>query len=91
MKRAWYVNEFEVEGLDGEDPAIHAGGRIYVGVLKHSLNRGRVDFDDEISDADEVNFEGEERAVESVEFEFGLGETRFAVIERYRTEAGIVS
>jgi hypothetical protein len=51
------VNEYEMECEDGEYPSIDTGAGIKVGVSEHTFNVAHVDFNNHISNADEVQFE----------------------------------
>ena len=88
---AGYVDELELEGEDGYDPAIDASGRRDVRIRQHTFDVPRIDFDDEVSNANEVEAERAKSSEETVEFELGLGESRFALVEGDGSEAVVES
>ena len=45
-----------------------------------------INFDDEVSNADDENFEGTQGAIETVELELQLREAALSVVERNRAE-----
>ena len=42
------MNELEVEHKDSHDPAVHASGRLDIGVLQHTFDVSGIDFNDQI-------------------------------------------
>ena len=88
---AFDMDEFKLERKDGEDPSIDRSGGGDVGIREHTFDVTSVDFNDKILNAEEIESSCTKRAVESVNFEFGLRKSSFAVVKCYRTEAIISS
>ena len=91
MRRAGDMDEREVKGEDRHDPAIDARARFEIGVRQHSFDIPRIYFDNQVANSYQVHLEDTQSAKETVELELGLGETRFAVVERDRTEPSVVA
>lgn len=75
------VDKLKVKGEDGGNPSVDGGGRCDVRILEHAFDVLRVDFDDEVADTDDVELEGLEGPVKTIEFELGLGESCLTVVE----------
>ena len=84
------VDKLKVKGEDGGNPPVDGGGRCDVRILEHAFDVLRVDFDDEVADADDVELEGLEGPVKPIEFELGLGESGFAFVHGDRPEPVVV-
>lgn len=80
------VFEFEGEGKDGGDPAVHRSVRNDVRIVDHTFDIFCVDFDSEIASSDEPKLRGLECPEESVKLDFGLGIAGFAVVPSDRPE-----
>ena len=90
MRGAGDMDKCEMEGEDGDDPPIDAGARFEIRVSEHALDVACIYFDYQVPNADEVHFERSEGAKEAVEFELGLGESRFAVVQSDGAESSVV-
>ena len=64
--------EREVEGQDRDDPSVDTCAWYDIGIVEHSFDVLRVNFDDEVSDSYDVQPEFSECAVEAVDLEFWL-------------------
>lgn len=91
MEHAGNMHKFEMESEDSEDPAIHAGRGVDIRVGEHTMNCRCVDFDDEIANADEVDFESVKSAIETIQFEFGLRKPCLSIVEGDGAEASEVA
>src|ERR1700679_3916612 len=85
------VDESKVKGEYRNNPTIYTSTGCDLGGRIRRFNVSRVDFHDEIADADNVESKGTEGSIESVEFELGLQESGLAVDERNRTEAAVIT
>jgi hypothetical protein len=66
------MDESKMECENGDDPAIDTGTWGNVGIHEHAFDIAGVDFNDEVSYADEIESQCTKSAVEAVKFEFGL-------------------
>jgi hypothetical protein len=65
-----------------------AGENVRIG--EHTLDISGINFEDKISNTNEVETKGTKGAIEAVNFELGLGVLRFSIIERNAAEVTVI-
>jgi hypothetical protein len=58
----------EIEGKDGDDPSVDAGGRLDIGICKHAFDVGSICLNYKISDSYYPKSQGTECSKESIDF-----------------------
>ena len=84
------VDKGEMEVEDVGNPAVDGRRRCQVGVAQHAGDVRRIDLDDEVAYAEDPLLDLLQRAVESIDFELGLGESGFAFVHGDRPEPVVV-
>src|SRR3981189_3743693 len=79
-----------MKGENGDDPLVDAsaGGNVRIG--EHTLDISGINFDDKISNTNEIGATGTKGAIEDIDFKLGLGVLRFSIIERNGAEATVI-
>lgn len=72
MVRGRYMLEGEVEGEDSCDPTVHGRIRLDIGIIQHPLDIFCVDFNREIVDANDPNFNGPDCTKKTIKLDLSL-------------------
>ena len=72
MVHGQYMLEGEVEGKNSCDPTVHGCIRLDIGIIQHPLDIFCVDFNCEIVDANDPNFNGPECVKKTIKLDLSL-------------------